>query len=594
MDITKFFLDNIYNPEYGAKPAGVAVPLLVAGLGSLFGLTGGIIGALGGLLLSPVINNVLGKIGQFLGLSAAPVPGGVPKTPDIAIGEGKPATEERTFSLHTHINTADSKHIRAPILENMKVPAKDIRQTVESRRQATEESVKLANLPTGTNKNLEERVHANWEHISRQEKEIGDFVSTMKNYQHDQVKYAAKGGEREKLVANIASHLGIATNDANTLVPALPEVPKYEYNAGKFSANPLLQEDYMPTPEFEALYYKRLHEGKLPKAYGNKKWHELDTLSRLGYAFNQLNEEIVAVKRTIDVNKINPDGKTLGHPDFNHCNWKRSWTCFGLYDDGSEWTRQNAASVVTNLLARNPDDFVAEWGSTGTRTGSLIQLYADEAIKVSSSYPASVSEYQKIKHYAELTEKRRLMLARIEYLNKPIEALSDFRINDLTKSELEAEKFIKITLPAINQLIDAKADYETAGLKLTRVSNNNDVIALAFSDISDATKTYTLEGSFSENGEFTATKINGTATTSPVLINIKDVAKVKTFVAPAKEKSPVESKEEGLFDSIAKAAQGALKNGVKFTENEKVAAAYPFVPAQPLPFLNLGTLNMAA
>ncbi len=595
MDIAKFIQDNIYNPEYGAKPAGVAIPI-IAGLGSFMGLgvTGGVIAMAAGTLLSPVINKVLSKVGQFLGISSAPVPGGVVKEPSMAVGEGKQATEEKPFSLSVGNNVQEGKHIRSPILENMTVPEKDIADVVERRRSAMNDALQLASMPAGTNKGLEIRVKAGWEQLSEQEKQIGDFTATLKNYQKEQAHYAGDSGERERLKQSIASKLGVSTADAESIVPTLPEVPRFELRNGTLSENPILRKDYMPLDDFEAQYNKERSEGKLPESYKDKTWNELDTLAKHGYAFNHLNAEIVAVKQSIDVNKINPDGEVLGHPDYKHCNHKKSFTCFGLYDDGSKWTRQNAAAVVTTLLARNPDDKVAEWGNTGTTNASLISLYADEAIKVSASHPESVSEYQKIKHYVSLTQKRSNIMARIKFFDAPLKSLVDFRNDGLTKSHEEAQRFIKLTLPAINQLIDAKAVYEDAGLKLTSVKKNGDSMRIVFAEATDSSKTYSFEGKSVENGEFRIEKINDTAT-EPTTLKLSDVNKIKVLVKPNALEQMFEKKpEEGVLESIAKAATDAVKMGVKFTGNEKISPTYPFVPSQPLPFLNLNNVGLAA
>ncbi|MFO0388801.1 MAG: hypothetical protein ACK502_03675 [Alphaproteobacteria bacterium] len=593
MDIVKFFQDNIYSPEYGAKPAGVAVPLLAAGMGSLFGVVGAAVGGLGGALLAPVINKFLGKLGAFLGLSSAPVPGGVAKVPDMAIGEAKQATEEMAAPVNAATPTAEKRHIRAPILEHMKVPSKDVSDVIQHRRKTSEESAKIASMPSGTNKNLEERVRANWELIATQEKEIGDFVATLKNYQTDQKKYSGAGGEREKLVKTVASSLGITETDAATLVPVLPEIPAHEWKKGEFSDNPLLKADYIAAPEFEAIYNKRQQEGKLPAAYGNKKWGDLDTLTRFGYALNELNAEIIAVKQSINVHKINPDGEDLGHPDFNHGNLKRGFTCFGLYDDGSKWTRQNAAAVVTTLLARNPDDKVAELQPTGNYNTGWIKLYADYAISVSSSFPDSVQEYQKIKHYAELSEKRRYVMQHIEYLEAPLRSLTSFRNNALVKSRTEAEHFVRVTLPALNKLIDTKTDYEEAGLTVASVKSENGKIRIVFGDKKDAAKTYTIDGTFTETGDFSVEKVNEN-TTSPATIKLADIQKIKMLLIPASNPKPELQVESSILEDIAKAAKGALNMGVKFSGNEKLATSYPFVPAQALPFLGLNNTSLAA
>lgn len=211
------FLKKILgSSETGYKPGGI-ISLLVGALGGYLAggtLLTGAFGLAGGVMLAPLINEVLFSVGRHAGMITPPPRSETitPKIPTVEVPAPvrQPGGVDSTTVVH------------APLLENLQPPEL---KTISENFARRAELWKRLRDKTGT----EAEYSAAVEETRKLETKVDTFIATIDKYDDARQEYHKKGGKRDELMAAVRTSLlrpGIKTQLSETelerFVPTLP------------------------------------------------------------------------------------------------------------------------------------------------------------------------------------------------------------------------------------------------------------------------------------------------------------------------------------------------------------------------------------
>lgn len=307
------FLKSIFGSEKtGAKPGGIAAVLLgtIGGyyLGGSF-MTG-LMGLVGGVVLAPLVNELVFKAGQHMGTITPPS-----RPQDFTALD--PIQQLPAHMLQPSGQL--SKHnIQAPFLDNLTVPpAFAVAESFKKRERIIE-------ILTKKEGNLTEfdQVRTQAEAL---EKQAGDFMATVKEYQARRAAYHIAGGPRDVVINDVKESLKrkgitnpLSDDQIQRFVPTLPALTADQeaevtrlLDAALPETIPVFNnpQPYKPRIAAEARFTKDTD----PEAKKRKKleWDAKSQFQKICYALDQLDQDRCKKYLAVDWSIVGEDAKTL-------------------------------------------------------------------------------------------------------------------------------------------------------------------------------------------------------------------------------------------------------------------------------------------